>query len=159
MGKERWHFRVREVAEISWASSSLYAVRNWDCWAFSETSWNYSQCELLHIQAGLLPSKKMLNGWIASVAHRRNFVDTGKRNLTPFEAPPNSVPVGFNPVQSADNSIPPSSVDLMKINFQHSHLIKSQARIMCRHEKDDTFFYKYTLGSNFQIMLTEFTQY
>lgn len=30
---------------------------------------------------------------------------------------------------------------------------------MCKHEKDDTLFYKYTLGSNFQIMLTEFAKY
>lgn len=45
----------------------------------------------------------------------------------------------------------------MKINFQHSQLIKSQAKIMCKHEKDDALFHKYTLGCNFQIMLTEFT--
>lgn len=87
------------------------------------------------------------------------YIFWAERNLAPFEAPLNLVPKCINPVQSADNSIPPSSVDLMKINFQHSHLIKSQGRIMCKHEKDDTLFYKYTLGSNFQIMLTEFTQY
>lgn len=113
----------------------------------------------MHIQAVPLPSKKMLNGWIAAVIQKKNFVGTEKRNLTPFGAPLNSVTICSNAVQSADNSIPPLSVDMMKINFQHSHLIKSQARIMCKHENDDTLFYKYTLGSSFQIMLIEFTQY
>lgn len=45
------------------------------------------------------------------------------------------MPICFNPAENADNFIPPSSDDLMKINFQHPHLIKSQAKIMCKHEK------------------------
>lgn len=61
-------------------------------------------------------------------------------------------------MQSADNSIPPSFVDLMEINFQHLHLIKSRVGVMCKHETGDTSLYKYTLGSNFQIMLAEFMQ-
>lgn len=52
------------------------------------------------------------------------LVDVENRNSTPFEAPLNSMWIGFNPVQNVDNSIPPL-VDLMKISFQHSHLIKS----------------------------------
>lgn len=84
-------------------------------------------------------------------------MDNEKGNLIPSEAPGIQMTICFNPAENADNSIPPSSVDLMKINFQHPHLIKSQAKIMCKHEIDDGLFHKYTLGCNFQIMLTEFT--